>query len=391
MVERLHGVVGVADPAVAVVPVTLRMRRFGDRGGQRRDDRAGFLMLAQLERDRGADDRFLPVERGGETAHPLLPVIAGQLKHGFQLVLDVAVEGFVRAEEKVQRAFDAEVSLVEHITHGRVGGQAQRVALDQIADVVRAVGDVRELRAVAAHWRQDRADARRARHRAHDARIGDRAIGTADALETRAEIVDFDRAAACILQPGDEDRRVAHVVLAGGDLVFQFEPPGARVLPLVAAHQGAERRVAVDARDAAPDDGAAFVDQAADLAIADGPQLQRAVLCRLAFRRIHFRASPPSALESQSWTAPTSGSLQRAAVWRIGPTSTPSPPKRVTALNASSSVTSSPTKSGTVPENSSRSMNLLTALPLSEPGITSSTTCLPCFIFRPRSSAIDAA
>src|SRR6185436_11221911 len=59
-VERLDGVIGVANPAVAIIPVALRSGMFGDRGGQRRDDRPGFLMLAQLEADRCADHRFLP-------------------------------------------------------------------------------------------------------------------------------------------------------------------------------------------------------------------------------------------------------------------------------------------------------------------------------------------
>jgi hypothetical protein len=69
-VERLHRVISVADPAVAIVPVALRIGMFGDRGGERGDDRAGFLVLAEFERDRRADHDILPFERRGQPPHP---------------------------------------------------------------------------------------------------------------------------------------------------------------------------------------------------------------------------------------------------------------------------------------------------------------------------------
>jgi hypothetical protein len=45
-VERLDRVVGVADPAIPVVPVAARVGVLRDRGGERRDDGAGLLVLA---------------------------------------------------------------------------------------------------------------------------------------------------------------------------------------------------------------------------------------------------------------------------------------------------------------------------------------------------------
>src|SRR3546814_19166359 len=56
-VERLHRIISVANPAEAIVPVAPAVRRFGDRSGERGDDRAGLFMLAELEGDRGADHR----------------------------------------------------------------------------------------------------------------------------------------------------------------------------------------------------------------------------------------------------------------------------------------------------------------------------------------------
>ena len=60
-VERLHDEIGVAQPAVAVVPGAAGARRLGNRGGVGGDDAAGLLEIAELQRDRGADDRVLPV------------------------------------------------------------------------------------------------------------------------------------------------------------------------------------------------------------------------------------------------------------------------------------------------------------------------------------------
>ena len=49
-VERLQGERGVADPRVAVVPVALPARRFGERRGERRDGRARGHVRESLDR-----------------------------------------------------------------------------------------------------------------------------------------------------------------------------------------------------------------------------------------------------------------------------------------------------------------------------------------------------
>ena len=74
-VQRLHDKIGVAQPAEAVVPVAPLSGASGMRRGQRRDDGAGLLVGAELQRDRRADHRLLPFERHREAAHPVQPVI----------------------------------------------------------------------------------------------------------------------------------------------------------------------------------------------------------------------------------------------------------------------------------------------------------------------------
>ena len=72
--EGAERVVGVAQPAVAVVPGPPAPRRLGDRRGHRRDDRAGVLEAVELERERRADDLALVERRDVAVLHPALPV-----------------------------------------------------------------------------------------------------------------------------------------------------------------------------------------------------------------------------------------------------------------------------------------------------------------------------
>ena len=76
-VEREHGEIGVANPAEAIIPVALLVGRLGHGGGERRDDRAGFLEGAHLQGDGGADHLVLPFVGHVELARPGLPVFVG--------------------------------------------------------------------------------------------------------------------------------------------------------------------------------------------------------------------------------------------------------------------------------------------------------------------------
>jgi hypothetical protein len=70
----------VAQPAEAVVPVAHAAGHFRNRGGESGEHRAGILIGAQLQRDRGANHRLLPVEGNREAADPLVPVSAGLIQ-----------------------------------------------------------------------------------------------------------------------------------------------------------------------------------------------------------------------------------------------------------------------------------------------------------------------
>jgi hypothetical protein len=102
-VERTHHEEGVAQPAVAVVPVAAAVRRLGDAGGQRRDDGAGVLVLAQLERDGRADHRVLPLQRQGQPPRPAAPVQQRALLEVARGVVDAAGQRLVGAEQEAHR------------------------------------------------------------------------------------------------------------------------------------------------------------------------------------------------------------------------------------------------------------------------------------------------
>lgn len=70
----------VAQPAIAIVPGALGAWRFRDRGGVGGNDGAGLLEIAELERNRGANDIGLKFERHGKRSGPIQPILPGALE-----------------------------------------------------------------------------------------------------------------------------------------------------------------------------------------------------------------------------------------------------------------------------------------------------------------------
>ena len=161
-VERPHHEERVPQPAVAIVPVSPGVRGLRDARGHRRDDRAGLLERAELQRDGGAGDRLLPLERQRKTPGPPPPVRGGLLLELAGGLLDAAGQRLVGSENQAHRLLEQERGLVEHVGDGGVGTEAQHLARVHVADVVRAVGDVGGARAVVEARAHPDADAGRA-------------------------------------------------------------------------------------------------------------------------------------------------------------------------------------------------------------------------------------
>ena len=122
-VERLHDEIGVAQPAIAIVPGAAGGRRLRDRSGVRGDDAAGLVEIAELERDGGADNGFLPIVRDRQAAHPVHPIIVRALEEIATGLLQVAGERLVRTEHQVQRAREHERRLAVDQRERRVRRQ----------------------------------------------------------------------------------------------------------------------------------------------------------------------------------------------------------------------------------------------------------------------------
>jgi hypothetical protein len=273
-VESLHRVVGVPDPAIAVVPVTLRSGVLRDRGGQRGDDRAGLLVLAKLEGNGRADHRVLPVERNGQAAHPMPPLAAGADQHVVDRARKIAREAFVGPEKEVQRPLKAERQLLVDHADRRRGREPHRHGPGLVANVVGAADrGARPLTPVAG-GAQAHADARRALHRADDASERSRAIASSVTAEVGAEVYHLHDVAGRVGVAADEDRGVAIVGQRNLSAFGEFDRPEP-LLRIVAAEQGGEQRVAVHRRHAAPDKPGRGVDEGAHLAVADGPEIER--------------------------------------------------------------------------------------------------------------------
>src|SRR3989454_1021441 len=98
-IEGVDHEVGVAQPAIAVVPVAPAPRCFGNRRRHRRDDRAGIFEHVELQGDGGANDRILPLEGNGEGADPFAPVGCRVLEEMTPDVRHGPLDGLVGPEQ----------------------------------------------------------------------------------------------------------------------------------------------------------------------------------------------------------------------------------------------------------------------------------------------------
>ncbi len=274
-VERAHDEEGVAQPAVAVVPVALRVRRLGDARRHRRDDGAGLLELAHLQRDGGTDDGLLPFERQGQAARPATPVERRLLFEAARGFLDAGRERLVRAKHQADRAVQRHPGGVEHVGQRRVGVQAQGARRQDEAQMVAAARDLRRRGAPLAARPDDKAQARMADQRAHAPDELGGAERPVVMEEARAEVDDLDTLAGVVEEARAQDRRARLVRLLGTREALELDTED-RVFAQAAGavHQGVEDRIAVEARHAAPDDPGARIDQGADGAVADQSEVE---------------------------------------------------------------------------------------------------------------------
>ena len=234
-VQRPHRVIGVANPAVAVVPVApalLELRHRGRHGG---DNGAGFFIGAQLQRDRRADHRLLIVERQIEFAHPVLPIGDRSIQRALNAVADILVVALVRTKEEGVRPLQPEHALLQHMRHGTIGRQAEGDVGAHIADMVGSGGVRRRARPPVCRGPQPHTDAWCARQRPHDARKGQRPIGARVFRVTRGEVDDLGGRSVLGRHDRAQNRRVADIGLIDRFHILHLDDPEA-MLGLHAIH-----------------------------------------------------------------------------------------------------------------------------------------------------------
>ena len=111
--------------------------------------------------------------------------------------------------------------------------------------------------------------------RAHAAHQLSRSEHPAVVCESRCEVDDLDGLAGIVMERRAHDRRAAVIGLLNTRHALELHREAARVgRSLLRIEQSVERRCAVEARQAAPHDACAPVNQRADRTVADQGQIQ---------------------------------------------------------------------------------------------------------------------
>ena len=272
-VQRVDDEKGVTQPAEAVVPVAGGVGGLRDRGRVGGHDRARLLVGAEVQRDRRAHHRGLPFERRGEVARPVEPVVAGAIEEFPAGGVDAGHERLVLAEDQAHRPGERKGDFVDDVGQRRVGRQAQHLRTADVANVVGAADDHLGRTAVIVGRPHSDRDPRNAGHRLDppdDLRRTERSLVE---HEPRSEIRDAQRCAVAAGQDRLDDRRVSQVVRIDAPQVIDDDV--AESLLLVARQQAREHRIAVEAREAPPDDARLAVDKCGDATVPDEGKVER--------------------------------------------------------------------------------------------------------------------
>src|SRR6185295_5112021 len=134
--ECLDDEVRITQPAIAVVPRSAGIRRFGDRGGMGGDDAAGFLEIGKLQSYSSTDDFILPVVRYRKAANPVHPVIACALQKFLACRIKFTQKRLFVAENKMHWPVEQEWCFAINVRERRVGSEPNDRLIAPIVNVV---------------------------------------------------------------------------------------------------------------------------------------------------------------------------------------------------------------------------------------------------------------
>ena len=285
-VQRADDEERVPQPAKPIVPVAPAVRRFRNACRHGGDDGARLLELTKLQGDGSANHRFLPLQGKGETARPGAPVESGLLLEFPGGLVDASRERLVGTEQQAHGRVQREPGAFDDVGGRRARRQPQRAARKHVAQMVAAACDHRPLAGPLAEGPDADADARVPRQRTDPANQLRRAEHPVAMEEPRREVRDLHASPRVVEQAGTDDCGAVVVALLDPAQAFELDahPSIGRAL----GKQGVEHRIAVEPGHAAPDDGAAPVDEGADRTVADERQIEvRFGTGRRGGRRVH--------------------------------------------------------------------------------------------------------
>ena len=166
--EGLERVVGVAQPAIAVIPGAPAPRGFGDRGRHGRHDRTRILEAVQLERQGRANDFPLEHRRDVAMLDPAPPVAHRFLKEALAQPRQRLLDGCAPGEHKMS-PFRERKRLPSEVSQRNVGGEPQGAPEAFVLNVIRSVQRVWDPLRPAQAWLARHAHERCARERLEDA------------------------------------------------------------------------------------------------------------------------------------------------------------------------------------------------------------------------------
>ena len=238
----------------------------------RGDDAAGFLEVAELQRDRGADDLVLPVVGDGETARPVHPVVDGTVAEFAAGRFEIVLKLLVHPEHHMQGPREDERRFALDIGQRRIGGEPDDGALMDVADVVAADGMLGEGMPIIVRGAKANGDAGQAGHRFDHPDELRRPKHAAELPVTGREIGDADGAAVAVGQNGRYHRGIAQILrLEIGHVV---EDDVGKSLLVVAREQTTEDRVAIEARITPPYQTRRGIDERSRAPVADDGKIE---------------------------------------------------------------------------------------------------------------------
>ncbi len=275
-VQRLDNEISVPDPTKAIVPVPSAVWCFGYACGNRGDDRAGLFICAKFQRNRRANDCFLPVERQGQAPCPAAPVVQRSFFETPGGLGNTPGQGFVGTKNKIQGIIEIEFCLVQKQVNGSVCREPEREIRAHIADVIGTVCSLWCDCAVTETRPKTDANTRTPRDW-EDAPY--KGLGPKDAVpptKARCAVANLDRALRT-MQSSDKNGRIRFVELLGFGCVHEIDCKHAVFRrALGRAEQRMKDGIAVETRQATPDNTSLTVNQCSETTVSNNAKFKSA-------------------------------------------------------------------------------------------------------------------